>query len=195
MTTNPPLSPPVGRALALAILVAIVAGGYAVIVQPLIDGYADNRATIAQLQETLARYQRAASTLPSRQDELASLKQRPAASDGFLQGSSDTLIAAQVQNRVKQAADAAKVALKSSQILPPETDGKLKRIAVRDQMSATTPGLLAIFHDLEAQSPLLFLDNVTLQVRPTALRDRSDPGSGDVIDVQFDVYGYSHGNG
>ena len=113
----------------------------------------------------------------------------------FLEGSSDTLIAAQVQNRVKTSVDAAKAELKSSQVLPAEADGKLKRIAVRDQMSATTAGLLAVFHDLEAQSPLLFLDNVTLQVRPMALRDRNDPGSGEVIDVQFDVYGYTQMSG
>jgi general secretion pathway protein M len=193
--TIAPLSPPFRRALALAILVALVAGGYYAIAQPLIDSYADNRATIAQLQDTLARYRRAARALAPRQAELASLKKSQATADGFLQGSSDTLIAAQIQNRVKQTADAAKAELKSSQVLPAEAEGKLKRIAVRDQMSATTAGLLAMFHDLEAQSPLLFLDNVTLQVRPTALRDRSDPGSGDVIDVQFDVYGYSYGNG
>jgi hypothetical protein len=32
-------------------------------------------------------------------------------------------------------------------------------------------------------------------VRLLALRDRDNPGNGEVIDVQFDVYGYSHVNG
>jgi hypothetical protein len=133
--------------------------------------------------------------LPARQIELAALKQGQAKADGFLEGSSDTLIAAQIQNRVKTLANAAKTELKSSQVLPAAPDGKLKRIAIRGQISATTAGLLAIFHDLEAQSPSLFLDNVTLQVRPLTLRDRDNPGNGDTIDVQFDVYGYSHVSG
>ncbi|HEY3919305.1 MAG TPA: type II secretion system protein GspM [Stellaceae bacterium] len=191
----PPLSPPFHRALALAILGALLLGCYYAVIQPLIDAYATDRTTVAQLQGVLARYQHAARELPTQQGELAALKQRQENADGFLQGSSDTLIAAQIQNRIKASVDAAKAELKSSQVLPAERDGKLKRIAVRDQVSATTADLLAIFHDLEAQSPLLFLDNVTMQVRLMALRDRNDPGSGEVIDVQFDVYGYTNASG
>lgn len=191
---TPPLSPPFQRALAVAILVAIIGIIYYAVAQPLIDAYAADRAEIAQQQETLFRYQRAAQEFPARQKELAALKQQQAKADDFLEGASDTLIAAQIQNRVKTLANTAKTELKSSQVLPAESDGKLKRIAIRDQISATTAGLLALFHDLEAQSPSLFLDNVTLQVQPMALRGRSNPGNGDTIDVQFDVYGYSHGS-
>ena len=168
---------------------------YAALVQPLIDTYAADNAEIAQRQEALLRYQRAAQGLPARQKELAALKQDQAKADGFLEGSSDTLIAAQIQNRVKTLANAAKIELKSSQVLPAALDGKLKRIAIRGQISATTTGLLSIFHDLEAQSPSLFLDNVTLQVQPLTVRDRNNPGNGDTIDVLFDVYGYSHVSG
>lgn len=192
---TPPLSPPFQRALAVAILVAIVAVIYFALVQPLIDTYAADNVAIAQQQEVLLRYQRAAQELPVRQKELAALKQDQAKADGFLEGSSDTLIAAQIQNRVKTLANAAKTELKSSQVLPAAPDGKLKRIAIRGQISATTAGLLTIFHDLEAQSPSLFLDNVTLQARPLTLRDRDNPGNGNTIDVQFDVYGYSHVSG
>jgi hypothetical protein len=190
---TPPLSPVVQRAVAVAILVAIVAIIYAAVGQPLIGTYAADRAEIAQQREVLLHYQRTAQALPGRQKELAALQQDQANADGFLEGGvSDTLIAAQIQNRVKTSANAAKTELKSSQVLPAEPDGKLKRIAIRGQISATAGSLLAIFHDLEAQSPSLFLDNVTLQARPVALRDRNDPGNGDTIDVQFDVYGYSH---
>jgi hypothetical protein len=191
----PPLSPPFQRALALALLVAVVAAAYYAIAQPLIDTYATDRAAIVERRDVLLRYQRAAQELPARQQELAALNQAQAKADGFLEGASDTLIAAQIQNRVKALANAAKTELKSSQALPAETAGKLKRIAVRSQISTTTAGLLAIVHDLEAQSPSLFLDNVTLQARPVTLRDRRDAGSGEAIDVQFDVYGYSHVSG
>ena len=192
---TPALSPPFQRAAAVAILVAIVAVIYFALVQPLIDTYAANSVGIAEQQEVLLRYQRAAQELPARQKELAALKQDQTKADGFLEGSSDTLIATQIQNRVKTLANAAKTELKSSQVLPAEPDGKLKRIAIRSQISATTAGLLTIFHDLEAQSPSLFLDNVTLQARPLTIRDRNNPSNGDIIDVQFDVYGYSHVSG
>lgn len=190
---NQQLSPPFQRALAIAILVAIVAVLYYAVAQPLIDTSADDRATIAERQDALRRYQHAAQELPLRQRALTTLRQQQTNADGFLEGTSDTLIAAQIQNRVKTLANTARAELKSSQVLPAEADGKLKRIAIRNQISADTAGLLTIFHDLEAQSPSLFLDNVTLQVRPIALRDRDNPGNGDTIDMQFDVYGYAHG--
>ena len=189
------LSPPFQRAFAVAILVAIVAAIYYAVAQPLIGTYAANRTAIAQRREILLRYQHAAQELPARQQALAALKQQQAKTDGYLEGSSDTLIAAQIQNRVKALANSAKTELRSSQVLPAEPAGTVKRIAIRDQLSATTAGLLGIFHDLEAQSPSLFLDNVTLQVRPMTLRDRNNPGDGGTIDVQFDVYGYSHVSG
>ena len=190
-----PLSPPFQRAAAVAILVAIVAAIYYAVAQPLIDTHAADNAEIAQQQEALRRYQRAAQEMTARQKELVAVSQEHAKAGGFLEGSSDTLIAAQIQNRVKMLANGAKSEVRSSQVLPTEPDGKLKRIAIREQISATTAGLLAIFHDLEAQSPSLFLDNVTLRVRPLALRDRNKPGNGDNIDAQFDVYGYSHVSG
>ncbi|HWE75573.1 MAG TPA: type II secretion system protein GspM [Stellaceae bacterium] len=192
---NQHLSPPFQRTLAIAILVVIAAVIYYAVAQPLVDTYAADRATLAQRQDALLRYRRAAQELPLRQRELTALQQQQAAADGFLEGTSDTLIAAQIQNRVKTLANAARAELRSSQVLPAEAAGKLKRIAIRNQISAGTAGLLSIFHDLEAQSPSLFIDNVTLQVRPMALRDRDNPGNGDMIDIQFDVYGYAHGGG
>ncbi len=186
------LSPPVSRGLAVAILVSLVAGLYYGIAAPIADNYGATRGSIDQLQDALARYQRAARDLAPRQAELASLKQRQSAQDGFLQGANDTLVAAQIQNRIKSLTDATKGELRSTQVLPPQDEGKLRRITVRGQMSTTLPGALRIFHGLESASPFLFLDNVDMRARPTQLRDRNAVVSTDIIDLQFDVYGYTH---
>jgi general secretion pathway protein M len=186
------LSPPVSRALALAILIGVVGGLYYGIVRPIVDNYGATRASIEQLQDTLMRYQRAARDLAPRQAELAALKQRQSAQDGFLQGANDTLVAAQIQNRIKALADATKGELRSTQVLPSQDEGKLRRITVRGQMSTTLPGALRVFHGLESVSPLLFIDNVDMRARPAQLRDRSAAVNTDVIDLQFDVYGYTH---
>jgi len=186
------LSPPVSRALALAILIGVVGGLYYGIVRPIVDNYGATRASIEQLQDTLMRYQRAARDLAPRQAELTALKQRQSAQDGFLQGANDTLVAAQIQNRIKALADATKGELRSTQVLPSQDEGKLRRITVRGQMSTTLPGALRVFHGLESVSPLLFIDNVDMRARPAQLRDRSAAVNTDVIDLQFDVYGYTH---
>ena len=186
------LSPPVSRALALAILIGVIGGLYYGIVRPIVDNYGTTRTSIDQLQDTLMRYQRAARDLAPRQAELAALKQRQSAQDGFLQGANDTLVAAQIQNRIKALADATKGELRSTQVLPSQDEGKLRRITVRGQMSTTLSGALRVFHGLESVSPLLFIDNVDMRARPAQLRDRSAAVNTDVIDLQFDVYGYTH---
>ena len=190
------LSPPVSRALAFALLLALIGGIYYGVVAPLLDNYAATQASIEQLQDTLQRYQRAARELQPRQAELAALKQRQSAQDGFLQGSNDTLVAAQIQNRIKALADATRGELRSTQVLPAQDEGKLRRITVRGQLSTTLPAALRIFYGLESAAPFLFLDNVDLRARPTQLRDRNaTPTDSDVVDLQFDVYGYTHAGG
>lgn len=185
------LSPPVSRALAFALLLALIGGVYYGVVAPLLDRYASTEASIAQLQDTLARYQRAARELTPRQAELAALKQRQSAQDGFLQGANDTLVAAQIQNRIKSLADSSHAELRSTQVLPAQDEGKLRRITVRGQISTTLPAALQVFYGLESAYPLLFLDNVDLRARPIELRNRNAVGEPDLIDLQFDVYGYT----
>jgi general secretion pathway protein M len=192
---NTSLSPPVRRALAVAILIGLVAGLYFGVVQPLVDHYLADRDTIAQLKDGVAKYRRAAAELPVRQAQLAALSRDSASAAGFLQGTNDTLMATQIQNRIKSLSDAAKVDLRTSQVLPSANEGNLKRIAVREQLTGSITGILAVFHDLEAAaSPSLFLDNVSMRTRPVATRPNAPPAD-EVIDVQFDVYGYTHGAG
>jgi len=192
---NGSLSPPVRRGLAVAILLFLVAALYFGVVQPLVDSYLADRQKIAQLKDAVARYRRAAEELPAREAELAALARDPASAAGFLQGTNDTLMAAQIQNRIKSLSDAAKVDLRTSQVLPSAEEGKLKRIAVREQLTGTIGGILAVFHGLEsAAAPSLFLDNLSMRTRPVATRPNA-PAADAVIDVQFDVYGYTRGAG
>jgi Type II secretion system (T2SS), protein M subtype b len=188
------LSPPVIRALALTILLGLVAIFYLGVAAPLIDSYAATRDSIAQLQDTLQRFKRAARDLAPRRAELAALKQHQSAQDGFLQGANDTLLAVQIQNRIKALAGATKSELRSSQVLPPQDEGKLRRISVRGRISTTLSGALQLFYGLESTYPLLFIDNVDMRARAQNFRDRNSAATGDIIDLQFDAYGYTHGS-
>jgi general secretion pathway protein M len=191
---KPPLSAAASRAAALGILVAILAVLYFGIAAPLIGGYGATRDSIAQLQDRLQRYQRVARDLAPRQAELAALKRRQSAQDGFLQGANDTLIAVQIQNRLKALANQTRSELRSTQVLPPQDEGVLRRISIRGQISTTVPGALRIFYGLESADPLLFVDNVDMRARPQIYRSRGDETTTGLIDMQFDVYGYTRGS-
>jgi hypothetical protein len=187
------LSPPVRRGLAIAIFVVLIAVIYFGVVQPLAGSYTGHWQTVVQLQDAVAKYRRAAEELPALQAQLTTLTRDQSSTAGFLQGPSATLIAAHIQNRIKSLADAAKVDLRTSQVLPAAEEGKLQRIAVREQLAGSLGGILAVVDGLEAAgSPFLFLDNLSIRVRLIAARDRKAPTSDETLDVQFDVYGYAH---
>jgi general secretion pathway protein M len=192
--TSRKLSPPVSRAAALAILLALIAILYLGIAMPIVDAYQSIGDNTVQLQEQLRRYQRAGSDRAQRQAQLAALEHRSSAADGFLQGANDTLVAVEIQNRLKSLADAAHAELRSTQVLPVQDEGALRRISVRGQFATTMPGALRIFHGLESQSPLLFVDNLDIRSRQGARETRGrggDTGESDALDLQFDIYGYT----
>jgi hypothetical protein len=194
--SNRKLSPAVSRAAALAILVALIAILYLGIAMPIVNAYQSIGANTVQLQDQLRRYQRAGNGRAQRQVELAALAQRSSAADGFLQGANDTLIAVQIQNRLKSLADTAHAELRSTQVLPAQDEGALRRISVRGQFATNIAGALQIFHGLESQYPLLFIDNLDIRARQGNIREirgRGNTDDSDALDLQFDIFGYTQG--
>ena len=182
--SNRKLSPAVSRAAALAILVALIAILYLDIAMPIVDAYQSIGANTVQLQDQLRRYQRAGNDRAQRQVELAALAQRSSAADGFLQGANDTL------------ADTAHAELRSTQVLPAQDEGALRRIGVRGQFATNIAGALQIFHGLESQYPLLFIDNLDIRARQGNIREirgRANTDDSDALDLQFDIFGYTQG--
>jgi general secretion pathway protein M len=192
-TMNLTMTPVASRGLALAILLALIGVLYYGVAAPLFESYEAARQSITQLQAALERYQRLGRELAPRQAELAALKQQQVTQEGFLEGASETLLAAQIQNRIKTFVEQAHGELQGTQVLPAENEGKLRRIIVRGQMLVTLPAAQRIFYGLESASPLLFLDNVDMRVW-VSVRRHADPANQEVtFDIKFDVVGYTRG--
>ena len=189
MSRLPPL---VSRLLAVLILLGGLGLLYVGAVAPLVDDYLTTRQSIEDMRDALARYRRVAAELPQRRADLAALRQRQALSEGFLQGTNEALVAAQIQNRVKALSEAARGELRSTQVLPAQDEGKYRRITIRVQMTLDVAAAQRVLYGVESASPLLFLDNVDLRAHLfDRRRDRTAaaPGEG-MLDVRFDVYGY-----
>jgi general secretion pathway protein M len=190
-----PLPPVASRLLALLILVGALALAYLGAVQPLIDDYQATGSATEDMQAALLRFQRVAAEVPARRAQLAALRQRQAASEGFLQGTNDALVAAQIQNRVKALTEAAHGELKSTQVLPVQDEGKYRRISIRVQLTVDLPAAQRLLYGVETASPLLFLDNLDMRAHlADRRRDRGNASSDDsMLDLRFDVYGYVRG--
>jgi general secretion pathway protein M len=187
------LSPPLARLVAISLLLVVLFLGYAALVAPLLEAWREAHGAIADAQGALPRMADAQESLAARRQMLADLQRRQRAAEGLLQGDSETLIAAQLQNRIKTLVDAAQGEVTSMQILQTRNDGGFRKIAVRGQVLIGLPGLQKVLYELEAGVPYLFLDNVEIRVQQSPSRARDEPKRDPPHDVRFDLYGFARG--
>jgi general secretion pathway protein M len=187
------LSPPLSRLVAISLLLVALFLGYVALIAPPLEAWREARSAIADAQGALPRMADAQESLTARRQMLADLQRRQRAAEGLLQGDSETLIAAQLQNRIKTLVGAAQGEVTSMQVLQTRNDGGFRKIAVRGQVLVGLPGLQKIFYELEAGVPYLFLDNVEIRVQQSPSRARDEPKRDPVHDVRFDLYGFARG--
>lgn len=184
-----PLSPAVSRIAAVGLLAAALLGAHALVVQPILDSYFDDLATIEQAEAALARYRAAADEAPALAERLQALAaQGPA---GYLEGADETMTAASLQNRLQMLVAREGGQLKTVQVLPAKPDGSAVRVAVRGQMVASMGSLQRVIYALEAG--FLFIDNLDVRAIGAAPHGAAEPAADTQLDVRFDVYGYMRG--
>jgi general secretion pathway protein M len=82
----------------------------------------------------------------------------------------------------------------SFQLLPPAEDGHLTRIPMSLSISVGIDGLRDIIHDLETGTPLIFIDDITIQAATDEVRT-PDPHFLGPLDVVLQVSGFALKNG
>ncbi len=180
----------VSRLAALALSAGLAFAFYLFVVVPIVAGYAETDAAVAQAAELLDRYRRVAAARPVLQDRLDALKSRQSEIGTYLSGETDALAGAELQELVNATVARGGAGLRSVQILPVKADGDFRRIGVRVQMTATIAQVLHVLHGLEAGSTLLFVDNLEVSNR-RARRRRNQPVEMDpTLLVRLDLFGY-----
>jgi len=183
----------VAKVVALAILAIVLLAAYRFAVQPLIQAYLGTNEEITRANELLQRYKVLAAEQPALSERLAALKDDDQVLSGYLEGPSDALAAAQLQDLAADAIAAAGGEILSAQILQATDieDGppSIRRTGLKLRLAATIDGLASILYDLETIEPRLFVDQ--LLVVSTNARRRSDrANSGSNLDVRLDLFGY-----
>ena len=180
----------VSRVAALALSAGVAFAFYLFVVAPIVAGYAETGAAVAQAAELLDRYRRVAAARPVLQERLDALKARQSEIGTYLSGETDALAGAELQELVNTTVAKGGGGLRSVQILPVKADGGFRRIGVRVQMTATIAQVLRVLHGLEAGSTLLFVDNLEVSNR-RARRRRNRPVELDpTLLVRLDLFGY-----
>jgi general secretion pathway protein M len=180
------------RTLALTLLAAVVAGIYLLIIVPVLHAYSDNAAAIEQTEILLQRQRALAAQGPLLLARIEEEQEHAEAIAGYLQGPSDALAAAQLQDRLKAVIEAADGELRSTRILPAEAveaSPGTRRTALQVQMIVTMAGLAEILYSLEAGQPYVLIDELLVR-NQRERRRRGETETEPMLDVNLRLSGF-----
>ncbi len=185
------LPPKQSRALAIAILAAVLILGLGLLLLPfyLLHRHYDD--AIASLNDRLERYRRISAQAPEFRRALDSMRER----DGrrfFLKNTAPNLAGAELQEMVRSAAEGNGGRITTIQNTVPKDDGKFKQIGVNVQFFANTPNLQKILYALETQQPYIVVDNLTLRPLNAFRGFKPIAGQEPEVNVQLDVIAYTY---
>jgi general secretion pathway protein M len=175
-----------GRVLALLLTLVAVAAAYLLVVAPLLGLYADRASQLSTREMLRDKIVAAAAALPQLRAQASELSATSDAQQATLQGSSDPIAMANLQNRVEELATSAGAAVSSTETLPPEIRDYYRRIGLRVAFNGSYESLMTFIAGLETSTTPLIVDNLQIHTIQTRA------GSSQVarLDAAVDVYGF-----
>lgn len=180
------------RVAAVSLLLLVIVIAAVVVVRPIWARYANNRDLIADLEEKVARFESVATSQAELERQFSNLERTFNLGELTLQADSATLAAADLQERVKGAVQAAGGSLTSTQILEPAKVSSFERVSVNVRMTGSTPAVQESLYVLESGRPVLVIDDLLVVTRRTTVRlgARGSEQQQDWLDVRFQVSGF-----
>jgi general secretion pathway protein M len=180
----------ISRVLALTLLGAVLIGTYVLVIAPVIALHREAGEAIESAEILLQRHRALAAQRSELAARLDDEKEQVSAVAGYLEGPSDALAAAQLQDRVKVAVETAGGELRSTQILPAQAvdaSPGTHRATLRVQLVASIDSLAEILYGLESGQPYVLIDE--LAVRGQRAR-RGAPREAPLLDVSLQLSGF-----
>ena len=167
-----------GQLLALGLTslpaAAIVFG----VVMPLTAWYGERADALTQRAAFMQRMQVLAAAVPELQEQAKAAAASKVGKSALLEGASDSIASASLQERLEAILMQAGVQLKSVETLPGEEAGAYRRIRLRVSFNASWSVLLGLLKDLHLATPSLLVDE--LQFRAALHRINTPAGTFDV---------------
>lgn len=187
------LSPVQRRLVALVILllpVIVVVGLVALPYNAVVESY-DSK--VQRLNEKMATNHAIMRDGEKARGQQRILERIESANGFFLASNEAALASAELQRRVKQVIEQSGGTVVSSQMMGEKNHQGVGQVVLRVQMRCGVEELQRVLHTLEAQSPILLIDNILVGARPAGT---ITPGKGknlqQQLDVRFDVAGFRH---
>ena len=172
-----------GRLLALGLTSLLLAAFALGIVVPVIGWHGDRAETLARRGALARRMEALVAALPGLQQQAAAVSTHGTEELALLEGDSDSVAGAALQERLQTMFVQAGAQLNSVETLPGEEAGAYRRIRLRISFTASWPVLLAVLRDIHVATPVLLVNE--LQVQPALHRIGTVPGTFDVACAIF----------
>lgn len=161
-----------GQALAVALLLLVLGLAWLAVVAPLVAWHEERTETIAGQRALARRMAQLAGTLPALQAQAAAVQAGGTAQAALLDGATDALAGATLQQTALDLAVRAGATPSSTETLAVEQVGAYRRIGVRLTLSAPWPVLVRLLQSAAEATPALLVDDLQLRgsrllVRPT----------------------------
>ncbi len=150
-----------GKILAVALLMTVVAALWAGVAVPLTDWYAARADRLEQQTRLAQRMEQFVADLPELRRRAGTAE--TAAPVAVLEGASDSVAGAALQQRLQQIGAAVGAQLASTEVLPGEPVGAYRRIGVRLSVSGTWPVLVNLLDAITASSPPLLVNDLQVE--------------------------------
>jgi general secretion pathway protein M len=163
-----------GKILALGFAVLAAGAVWAGVVDPVLGWHAERAEALAQRQAAARRMAQIARSLPELEQQAAAAATSGPPPGAVLQGTTDAVAGAALQQLVRDMATGAGAVLSSTETLQAEQAGTFRRIGLRIAFSAPWPVLVRLLLAVEQATPMMLVDD--LQVRGPRLQvGPSDP--------------------
>jgi general secretion pathway protein M len=156
------------------------------LIEPVLDWYGTRADRLAELRGRAAREAALIATLPALKKEAEKAAQTPTRS--VLNGNSDAIAGAELQEQVQSMATVANAQLTSIETLPAEQVGHYRRIGVRVELNAMLPVIVSLLKSIEEAQPSMLVDDMHLTATPVGPMAMSLP-----LDAAFTVYAFRVG--
>ena len=177
-----------GQALALGVTLLVLAALWQGVALPLLDWHAERAAAMDQRAALLGRMEALIATRASLAEQAKAVQAAGAGETALLEGDSDSVASAALQELLQARFMQAGVQLNSVETLPGDESGAYRRVRLRISFNASWPVLMALLKEFEVARPALLIDE--LSVQPALHRISTAPGT---FDVACSVYGFRSG--
>jgi general secretion pathway protein M len=177
-----------GRALAVTLTVLVLLVLWAAVAAPLGEFYSDRAQVLEERRTVVAHMDRLAAALPELKQRAEAATRSGPPPSLVLEGSSDAVAGATLQNMIQDMAGARGANLVSVESLPAETTGAYRRIGLKVSLNASWTVLVSLLQSVEQATPPMLIDDLQIHGSPLAMINRATG-----LEAGFTIYAFRSG--